>query len=266
MATRTSEAAALTEAYRVAANRRAAQVSAFVLTYWRTRVNVEDPRSVQRWLDLMVPRIMQEYRLGGRLGQTFYDEVRRLEVPGAPAFTALPPKGVLEGAIRASLAITGPRAVMAKVDKADKMGMSDASRAMVLRKAMQDAQTTILGATVRHSLAGGRDVIQRSSGADPVALGWVRVTKADPCYFCAMLASRGLETYGEDSFADSDPRFQGPGDAKVHDHCGCSMKPVYDRADEALTRSAEFERMWREYSKGSSAAAIKSFRQGYEGR
>jgi hypothetical protein len=43
-----------------------------------------------------------------------------------------------------------------------------------------------------------------------------------------MLMSRGI-VYKEDSFDDSDPRFFGPGDAKIHDHCGGSLAPAYDR-------------------------------------
>lgn len=270
-----AEAAALTEAHRAAQNRRAALVALLVVQWWRSRVDVADPASVESWLDLMTPRIMAEYERSGAVASTFYSALRRLEVPNAPAFTPLPPKPVLEDAIRASLSVVGPGAVARRLETYDKMTTAEKlaetgglDRKMFAAQAQRDVESALTGATVRHTLAGGRNTIQRSSEEDRVALGWVRVTKADPCYFCAMLASRGLEsgTYTKDSFAESDGRFVGPGDAKVHDHCGCSLKPVYDLGDQALTRTQEFEAMWREWSVGSSKKAIITFRRGYEGR
>jgi hypothetical protein len=278
-ATQTSElaaqATALTEAHRVAQNQRARLVALLVVQWWRTRVDFANPKSVESWLDLMTPRIMAEYERSGAIAQTFYSTLRRLEVPNAPAFTPLPPKAVLEDAIRASLSIVGPSAVTRRLEQYDKMSTAEKDaanlaldRKMVEVQEKQRVETALAGATVRHTLAGGRNSIQQSSERDRTAIGWVRVTKSDPCYFCAMLASRGLEsgTYDKDSFAESDGRFVGPGDAKVHDHCGCSLKPVYRTDDEHLLRTQEFEDMWRQWSTGSTKQAILTFRRGYEGR
>jgi len=95
---------------------------------------------------------------------------------------------------------------------------------------------------------------------------YLRVTDADPCYFCAMLASRG-PVYDEDSFDDSNPRFFGPGDYKVHDHCNCTLEPLYYSDAKAAGRAEEFEALWRTSGATKSGReAIREFRRAYEGR
>ena len=216
---------------------------------------------------------------GVESGEELYARLRKLEAPGAADFQFIRPDPLEPDRVRTSLIATGPAVVRKHLAAYDKMtdravqerlGVESTKidRNMIERAVKEEAAKQILGSSFRHAANGGREGLVRSSLADKTALGWVRVTKADPCYFCAMLASRGLEygTYGKDSFDRSDARFVGSGDAKVHDHCGCSIKPVYSGDDEFLTRSQEFERMWYEYSSGSSAEAIRSFRRGYEGR
>lgn len=91
---------------------------------------------------------------------------------------------------------------------------------------------------------GGRAVIEndvRAGGKGRGPIGYCRVADADPCAFCAMLASRGVYYLGEeltgadagtglytsDSFKASNARFAGDGRFKVHDGCECTMEPVY---------------------------------------
>ena len=79
MATR-PEVVALTEAYRVAQNRRAALIAALVVQWWRTRVRIDDPASVERWLNLMVPRIIAEFNRSGRLAEEFYARLQKADI------------------------------------------------------------------------------------------------------------------------------------------------------------------------------------------
>lgn len=271
------EAVSLTESYKAAQARRAALIAALVVQWWRQRVNAEDASSVARWLNFVTPRILLEYGRAGTLAQVYYTQLRNIEVPNAPAFAPEPLRGLDVDRVRASLSVVGPVAVRKKLEAFDKMtaqslleklALEDTqqiSREMLRSAAQEEVATQIAGAAQRHVSNGGREVLADSSLKDRTALGWVRVTDADPCYFCAMLASRGL-VYDRHSFDDSDPRFIGNGDAKVHDHCNCSVKPVYTRDDDYVTRSKEFEEMWYDFSTGSSAEAIRTFRQGYEGR
>lgn len=98
---------------------------------------------------------------------------------------------------------------------------------------------------------GGRaplrqEVSQRRRGA----VGYARVVDADPCPFCAMLASRGA-VYRSDAFADSTSLFAGDGRFKVHDGCGCMLEPVYGRrAKDLPPGSDELARQWAEVASG----------------
>ncbi len=115
-------------------------------------------------------------------------------------------------------------------------------------------------AGMRHVSNGGRDAMDEVIRQDKRVVGYVRVTRDNPCFFCAMLASRG-PVYEDQSFADSDPRFQGPGDQKVHDGCGCSLVPLYSRENpEFLARTREFEDLWKQ------TGSLIKFRQAFEGR
>jgi hypothetical protein len=84
------------------------------------------------------------------------------------------------------------------------------------------------GTATRLALNGGRETISRSVEADEEALGWVRIPDADPCAFCRTLASRG-EVYKSEETAGrrANRRFEGLGEFKFHDHCGCTVVPTY---------------------------------------
>lgn len=79
----------------------------------------------------------------------------------------------------------------------------------------QIALVRVSGAVTRHLLEGGRETLLMSVRSDRRARGWARVTSAEPCEFCSMLASRGAV------YRAGSGRFQ------AHDHCGCSAEPVY---------------------------------------
>jgi hypothetical protein len=103
-------------------------------------------------------------------------------------------------------------------------------------------------AAARHAVNVSRDSAIETAKADRRIIGWVRVTSGRPCFFCAALASRG-PVYQDDSFDESDPRFEGPGQHKVHDHCSCSLRPVTSRSHEEWpAQSQEFEDRWKALS------------------
>jgi hypothetical protein len=92
---------------------------------------------------------------------------------------------------------------------------SAAARGVLLDQSMADALVRASGSMSRLVLDGGRDTITRTVAADPRASGWQRVVGGPSCDFCWMLADRGA-VYSEAT-----------ADFAAHDHCGCSVAPVY---------------------------------------
>jgi hypothetical protein len=175
----------------------------------------------------------------------YYDEFRGVE--GARGrFVADPTSGSVidRDRLRTSLRVTGPFTVKRLV--ADGV---DPSRAGDV------AQVRAVGAVQRHVLDGGRGVMAGAIRQDRYVERFARVTGGNPCYFCAMLASRGA-VYKSLLSADF----------KVHDHCACSVEPVYDvRRYEVPARSRDFEKLWSESTEGLSGNdAVNAFRRSYE--
>lgn len=268
MATPPPSSVALTESARVAQVRRAEAVAAAVAAYYRSKVNVEDPSSIDAWLALVIPRILAERRQAGRQGALFGDLLRRLEAPNVrDDFRYDPSRAELDASVViSSLFATAISPVRSKMTKIGDLDAPPETKQQLIAQANTDAVTMLTGAVERHVQNGARQVLFEGQKEDKVALGYVRVTKADPCYFCQMLASRGL-VYGDDSFDESDARFTGSGTVKVHDNCHCALKPAYTRNDPFLEQSKKFEALWREAGNaGGGRSQINAFRKLVEGR
>lgn len=237
-------------------------MAALVAAYYRSRVDIEDPSSVERWLEIMLPRILREHDNVARYAQAYATANRRLEFPDLPAPTFELIQGATEEQVRKSLLVVGPGDYLNKMRQIEREDVPDQQREALLLEAKQVTATKVAAAVARHTQNGGRSTLIGASGSDPLAIGYVRVTKEEPCFFCAMLASRGL-VFAKDSFADSDPRFTGDGTAKVHDSCQCGMKPVYTRKDPLLADAATYTDLWTEWGAGGGDAALR-FRRGYE--
>lgn len=257
----------LTLAFKTSQNRRAAILAALTASYYRRQVDFNDPSTIDRWLEIFAPRILREHGIAAREAAAFVKEVRKAELPDVAAVAYEPVTSINLEQVRTSLAVVGPGAVRSKAYalRADREA-SPVERQAALQDAMNSSVTAVTGAVSRHVQNGGRQTIYDGQKADVRARGYIRVTKDEPCYFCAMLASRG-PVFDEDSFASSDPRFTGGGDVKVHDSCGCAVKPVFRiEEDPYIDASREFERQWREFSGAGDADALTNFRRGYEGR
>lgn len=261
-----AQSLAVTQAFKAGQTTEAAKVAALVALYYRQRVVVEDPASVQRWLDLVIPRIIRSSDSGARLAAEFYSTVRRIEAPRAPAFTPQAAIGSVTPQVSKSLMAVGPGDYMNKARDIKRLEVSPADEKALMLEAKQVTSVKVAQAVVRHVQTGGRQTIHVAAKQDRVALGWVRVTREDPCFFCAMLASRGIHyrPYSEGAFDDTNARFSGEGDAKVHDKCGCSLKPVFSSEDDpVLARNEPFVDMWERWGAGGGDAALR-FRRGYE--
>lgn len=270
MATLTSsqsqQSEALTQAFKATENRQAAKIAAGVALWYQQRVNVEEPSTIEAWLNFVVSKIIGGSDAGARRAARYYDASRRIEVPRGAAYAATASLGMVDEGVRQSLLVQGPYAVVNRTAKINRLDIPPAQAKILIGKAKQESIRAVAASTIRHAQAGGRQTIWDNSKEDRVALGWIRVTKAKPCAFCAMLASRGLQfrPFTEGSFEESDSRFNGDGNAKVHDECGCSLKPVWVDNDPLVKTSESFLDMWNEWSFDSGREAILNFRMGYD--
>lgn len=113
------------------------------------------------------------------------------------------------------------------------------------------------GKAQKIALDGGRKLLEHEVNMGRRAVAYSRVVDADPCPFCAMLASRGVYLLGSDangaglyqldSFKESNGRFQGEGKFKVHDFCSCTLEPVY-RIDGKLKYPGNAEQLAKEWA------------------
>lgn len=257
--------ARLTSAYKSQQNRDAAKIAAAIALYYQRRVDPTSTESVERWLEVMIPRLITSSDSSADRARIFFDTLRRLELGVNDGFKATAALGTIDDGVRKSLLTVGPFDYMNKMSDIRSLDVSPQQEKALLAEAKQVTTKKLAAAVVRHAQAGGRQTVFDNAERDETALGWVRVTRANPCYFCAMLASRGLHyrSFGEGSFDLSDARFTGEGDAKVHDGCGCSLKPAYADNDPVVENNQTFVDMWGRWGAGGGDAALR-FRRGYE--
>jgi hypothetical protein len=265
----TTQGAALTEAHRAEQATRAAFVAAAGLRLWNRTIKPDQlERTVAVWMRLMLALIQREHERSYKLTKAYYPEFRRIELPGGPAFKFPAEQKLNKEQVFTSLRVTGPIALQKKLTEIERLDLTEPLERALVDEAMESAARTSSAAAVRHTLSGGRDLMREVARTDKAALGWARVTQDNPCYFCAMLASRGF-VYGEDAFEDSDALFTGGGRAKVHDGCQCTMEPTFKRGSAMPGRGEEFSELWAEVTAEHGVGgreAIRAFRAAIEGR
>lgn len=195
---------ALTEQHRgvqLAIRAQALRDFAKIWPLWRPNA----PESFDQLVQASQPLVTHYSGLSAAAAASYYEAFRGAEgVTGVvtPRLAAAP----AETMIRASLNATG--------EAAARTALAAGQPPAAVR------ETTLVrasGAVARHVLNGGRNTILASIQADRQAIGWVRVTDGNPCYFCLTLASRGA-VYKSEQTAD----FQ------AHDHCGCVAMPLWE--------------------------------------
>lgn len=198
----------------------------------------ESWRSIEAGL---VAVTIQNRRISARVAADYYNAFRGVEGVAAP-FVAGTAVDIPQEAIQTSLRVTGPTTYSRLVESG-----------VAQREASSTALTRVVGAVQRHTRNGGRSTILEAVRRDPAVSGYYRVTAAKPCYFCAMLASRGAVYLSQQS-----------GSFKPHDHCACTAEPAF-KANAMPDRSREFEDLWRSSTKGTSGKeSMRAFRRAYE--
>ncbi|MYT30476.1 MULTISPECIES: hypothetical protein [unclassified Streptomyces] len=180
-------------------------------------------------------------------------------------------------AARTSLAVTGPvhaRRRLADAEGAAGRGrLDDTDFLAELDTVMRDAGASAAAAADREVLRGGRDLLHRASSADPRVVGWVRVTSADPCAWCAMLASRGAVYRSRDAaqlkgHAGRNVPPVDPEDLeKYHNQCHCQVVPIYLRTAWISEQGRAFRELWDEATDGHTGRdAINAYRRVIDAR
>jgi len=227
----------------------------------------------------MIPKIVDGRDRSSAFAVAYANEVRRLEIGSKDRFRYTKASTIADAdlptVLRSSLAVVGPQNLTTAYAKIKQGPESPTMKRALMADAQKSATTAVKGATFRHVQNGGRDSLSIGVKKDPVALGYVRVTKGEPCYFCAMLASRGL-VYSADSFDESNARFTGAHNVKVHDSCACSLAPAFSRDSELLAKVQPFTDMWQlakdtykdapRNRDGSRVTVAQQFRRLHEGR
>lgn len=247
--------AVLDTAYRATQAKTAIAVAKILLNRW-TSVSPDNLAGTsQAWLRDAVAAVVAGQDRAAQTANQYADRVRRLQLPGAPPFTPPPRRPPNLEQIRSSLEFqaisTTAREVfrvenVRKTEQADPESdreSSDRTADGRKKQLMQDAIVRAASTAVRQVTTAGHDHIYDVVMADPEASGWARTTKPGCCYYCAMLASRGF-VYKEDSFDESNVRFTGPGEHKIHDNCGCGLRPAYGRNNPAPDRNEALEDLW----------------------
>ena len=241
----------LTEAHRAAQTRIATSTALRLVDSWQLLDLTNLDATSRLWLDTAVPIVESGAKESAKLASTYYEQFRRLELGANTTFSPVVADTVNTKAIETSLRVTGP------VDLKRQMAYR------LLKEAGDTARLRMVGAGIRHTLDAGRATIRDNVDLDNQATGLARVTASDPCWFCAMLASRG-PVYKDTSFNKSDPRFAGGGDQKVHDHCRCSLEPAFKQGVWP-SRARGYAELWDRTSRMDGDALI-NFRRAYENR
>lgn len=206
-----------------------------------------------RVLEELLRLVLASFGASRRLGERYLIQHAALEgVDLAPELAAWSTEQAAT-----ALRVTGPVAW--------KRGLAESGSEMVASRVMADA---LAGSAQRLALAGSRETIagtvRRSRG---VVVGWRRVPDADPCAWCAMLASRGA-VYTSGAAAGRVVSRRGTRELGMsfHDNDQCTVEPLYRGEDEPAYVD-DLYRQWLEVTEGLSGdAAIRAWRRHWEGR
>lgn len=150
--------------------------------------------------------------------------------------------------LQTSFRVTGPVAFKTVV-----------GRGRNVNEAIKSLQKQLPGSAVRHALDSGRNLVTETSVRNKQIVAWRRVTDGHPCYFCAVLASRGAVYRSRESalFSDGD---------KYHDHCRCHAEALF-RDEEEPDYVQKLQAFYKKVTEGYSGSdALNAFRRAWNKR
>lgn len=237
----------------------AASVVAGLALLWPLLNRDDLAKSTPGWLHAVTLQIERGWRESAAAGAEFFNKALLAMEPDAelPERVDVPfPAQEIQTAMR----VTGPIEVKRQVAKA-----------RPIDEAMNAGEQRSEGVGVAKTIDGGRaQVAAQIEKVAPKrirakkAIGWARVTDDNPCYFCALLASKGAVYLNKSVFDASNSKYEGPGTVKVHDHCRCTIRPVFSKADFWDERAKFFLDQWEKFGRASTnSTAENNFRKQY---
>ena len=223
-------------------------------TLWRIIRLGAFATTVPRWMDGVQAAVDNRAAMAGALAVGFYRTERGLA--GAlgeyePLVPGVPPEKIVASLKWATKDLWIPeREDPPKL--ATRLKTAEVKAAGVAQKAVADIS---------------RDVIRDAVLLDQEARGWARFANAKSCHFCALMAIRGPVYESEDTAGrDANSRFAGGGLYKFHDHCDCTVAPVFSGQDwEPPNYVRGWEALYRESTRGQRDL-MKAWRRAFEGR
>ena len=204
------------------------------------------------WIDGAVSAVISARRQQAALARAYYRSTRSAEVPAAIGYIPATLPDIDREVVRSSLFY------MAFLE--GRPAGEDFNDYPLKEEALRPERMSLIGGSAtRHVMNGGRQQIKRALDHDPAVFrGYCRILGEDPCGFCALLGTR--HDYGAESFDESDARFEGPGDCKVHDECHCVLRPYF--VEPALSdQNSKAEEIWSRVRNlpGDNKAKIRQF-------
>jgi hypothetical protein len=238
----TLEGRALTEAHRLLQARISARTVEKLIEVW----SLLDPTSIDRtasaWLARSLQVVAQQHKLSSQAAAAYQRQFRAVELGRRPQAVGVAADPLNLQQIATSLTTQGPY----RLRKLTANGTP-------IAEAVATSSHTSAAAGTRHSLNGGRSLIDNATGADPDAIGARRVCSAGCCAFCAMLAARSYSGLSAEHF-------------KAHDNCHCQPETAYSAGPQDATRQArEFAALYSEAQEdrrpGTKNPGLNAFRR-----
>lgn len=209
-----------------------------IITIWQ-QLNLRDVRSSWPALRTALASLIRDrFGQSAVLGTDFYRRSRLAAgvLGDTPVATPEAPAAAL---VDATLDSTGPWSLLGRI----KTGQP-------LMTATENTGVQMSGAAQRLISNGARQAVMQSVEKDAKAVAWMRVTSANPCAFCSMLAGRGASYVSEKSAS-----------FEAHNLCQCVAAPVFSREVAEATKDNPMYQQWKQATRGHSGAdALKAWR------
>ena len=208
----------LTDAHRVAQANIALGTVGKLTAVFKTLLKPSNLDNYAGYMQAMTAVIQADRDTSAHLAATYYDTLREL-VGVEGAYDALAWDVAPVEQIQTSLLVTGPVRVKTLIGNGD-----------TVETALEKALLASAGSTTRLVANAGRDTVRENVHRDSQSVGYQRVTDGHPCSFCEMLAGRGA-VYKSETTAGRG------GHDPYHDHCLCTVEPVFFRSSGAPKRN-----------------------------
>lgn len=231
----------LVEVYRLLQVRLGNDGAAAAVQLVAESANMTSPATMFRMMRLLVG----QHDVSAQAGATFHNRLRLVE--GATSRFAATPVGIPPDVVQAAADWYQWNATVIYRESLDATGDADVAR--------QRVASRWAGSLARHVRNGGRRTLAAAMRGDPDVVRYERITDADPCAWCAMLASRGAVYLSEAS---------GGGNTAWHDRCGCIAVPKLRGDQDVDPQNARFAEAWDAHATGANELA--AFRSWYRER